>query len=370
MGILNTIQTLWANRRNYGSKRKLTKYIVLHYTANDGDRAVNNAKYFANAYRGASAHWFVDDNSIYNAVPEDYISYSVGGARWNNYRQTGGASLYGVATNSNTLNIEMCDTVKDGVHNVTPQTVENARQLTMYLMAKYGIDANHVIRHFDVTGKSCPAYWATANNEGWNSFKASLTNGNTQPIAINQIYRVRKSWGDVKSQIGAYKNLEGAKNACKDGYHVYDVNGNEVYPNSSVAPTPVPTPAPAPTPVPAPAPQPAKEQIAVDGSWGKATTILAQKVFGCSCVDGIVSRQPLVNKKYLEGAYEGSWQFTDNYNGGSSLIKAIQNWLGIKADGYMGKGSVMALQSRLGVRADGYMGKNTVKAFQKWLNNR
>jgi hypothetical protein len=152
----------------------------------------------------------------------------------------------------------------------------------------------------------------------------------------------------------------------KSNEFVYDVNGNEVYPNSSVAPAPVPTP----VPTPAPAPQPAKEQIAVDGSWGKATTILAQKVFGCSCVDGIVSRQPLVNKKYLEGAYEGSWQFTDNYNGGSSLIKAIQNWLGIKADGYMGKGSVMALQSRLGVRADGYMGKNTVKAFQKWLNNR
>lgn len=366
MGILNTIQTLWANRKNYGSKRKSTKYIVLHYTANDGDRAVNNAKYFANAYRGASAHWFVDDDSIYNAVPEDYVSYSVGGARWNNYRQTGGASLYGVATNSNTLNIEMCDTIKDGVHDVTPQTVENARQLTMYLMAKYGIDANHVVRHFDVTGKSCPAYWATANNEGWNLFKVSLTNGNTQPIAINQIYRVRKSWGDTKSQIGAYKNLEGAKSACKDGYHVYDVNGNEVYPNSSVAPAPAPTP----VPTPAPAPQPAKEQIAVDGSWGKATTILAQKVFGCSCKDGVVSRQPAVNKKYCVACSTTSWEFTNNYSGGSSLVKAIQRYLGLGQDGYMGKGTITALQRMLGVTADGYMGHNTVKAFQRWLNNR
>lgn len=43
-------------------------------------------------------------------------------------------------------------------------------------------------------------------------------------------YRVRKSWADAKSQIGAYENLENAKKACKDGYFVYDWNGNQVYP--------------------------------------------------------------------------------------------------------------------------------------------
>lgn len=43
-------------------------------------------------------------------------------------------------------------------------------------------------------------------------------------------YRVRKSWADAKSQIGAYEILENAKKACKDGYFVYDWNGNQVYP--------------------------------------------------------------------------------------------------------------------------------------------
>ena len=44
-----------------------------------------------------------------------------------------------------------------------------------------------------------------------------------------QLYRVRKSWGDAKSQLGAYKNLDNAKAECPNGYTVYDSNGNSVY---------------------------------------------------------------------------------------------------------------------------------------------
>ena len=42
-------------------------------------------------------------------------------------------------------------------------------------------------------------------------------------------YRVRKSWSDAKSQIGAYSNLNNAKKACKAGYSVFDENGKAVY---------------------------------------------------------------------------------------------------------------------------------------------
>lgn len=44
-----------------------------------------------------------------------------------------------------------------------------------------------------------------------------------------ELYRIRKSWADAASQIGAYKSLDGAKSACKDGYTVYDSKGNAVY---------------------------------------------------------------------------------------------------------------------------------------------
>ena len=47
---------------------------------------------------------------------------------------------------------------------------------------------------------------------------------------IQNLYRVRKSWNDPISQIGAYKSLENAKKACKSGYYVFDSKGNIVYP--------------------------------------------------------------------------------------------------------------------------------------------
>ncbi|MDD3337230.1 MAG: glucosaminidase domain-containing protein [Lachnospiraceae bacterium] len=43
------------------------------------------------------------------------------------------------------------------------------------------------------------------------------------------LYRVRKSWEDADSQLGAFTSTENAFAACKDGYHVYDGNGNEVH---------------------------------------------------------------------------------------------------------------------------------------------
>ena len=49
----------------------------------------------------------------------------------------------------------------------------------------------------------------------------------------NELYRVRKTWTDVSSQIGAYSSLDNAKAACKNGYYVFDEKGNIVYPIQS-----------------------------------------------------------------------------------------------------------------------------------------
>lgn len=51
-----------------------------------------------------------------------------------------------------------------------------------------------------------------------------------QPSASGQMYRIRKSWADAASQIGAYTNLDYAKAACADGYAVFDSAGNQVWP--------------------------------------------------------------------------------------------------------------------------------------------
>ena len=154
-------KTLFANPKNYGRKRSLSsiKYIVIHYTANDGDHDESNAKYFHNNVVKASAHYFVDDDSYTKSVPLKNIAWSVGGKKYPNCGKTGGGKKYGLCTNANSINIELCDTVRDGKAGASAATIQNALTLTRKLMKKYNIDKAHVIRHFDVTGKPCPAYW-------------------------------------------------------------------------------------------------------------------------------------------------------------------------------------------------------------------
>ena len=59
------IKTLICNKANYGSKRPLDNlYIIIHYTGNDGDTALNNATYYHRDTPKTSAHFFVDDKDI------------------------------------------------------------------------------------------------------------------------------------------------------------------------------------------------------------------------------------------------------------------------------------------------------------------
>lgn len=115
--------------------------------------------------------------------------------------------------------------------------------------------------------------------------------------------------------------------------------------------------------------------IEVDGSWGEATTTLAQQILGTT-VTGKISQQSSSNKKYLQNASSSSWAFVPWYKAKSSnLIKAIQKLVGEKVDGKCGKNTVKALQNFLNKagyscgKADGYMGEKTVKAWQKYLND-
>lgn len=165
-----TLKTDLSHRGNYGSKRSLSsiKYIATHFTANDGDSDENNGNYF-NSYRGVSAHAFVDDDSVTVSVPDDYIAYSCGDKKYNNY----GGTLHGIVTNANSYNIELCDTVKNGSVYPTQATIDNAIDFTKSKMVQYGIDKAHVIRHFDVSGKICPAYWC-GTEEKDNSWKTEF----------------------------------------------------------------------------------------------------------------------------------------------------------------------------------------------------
>lgn len=204
------VKNLTTVNRNISSGREI-KYIVIHYTGNKNDTAKANSDYFKSVNRGASAHYFVDTTSVYQVVEDKDIAWSVG----KNY---GSNNLFGIVNNKNSISIEMCS--NDG--KISDATFANVVELTKKLMATYNIPINNVVRHFDVCSKRCPGWdgWLPGNESIWNKFKSSL---------VNNTYRIRKTWTDASSQIGAYSNLNNAIAACKDGYVVFDNNGNVVY---------------------------------------------------------------------------------------------------------------------------------------------
>lgn len=190
-----------AHKKNYGDARSTDKirYLVIHYTGNDGDTDENNGKYFANNVVEASAHYFVDDDSITQSVPDNYNAWAVGGRKYANCAKTGGGKFYGKCTNGNSLSIEICDDVKNGKVYPSEATIRNALALAKLLMRKYNIPASNVIRHFDVTGKICPAYWcgSAANNKKWQTeFKDKL--GGT-----GDVYTLTEFVKDVQSVTGS-----------------------------------------------------------------------------------------------------------------------------------------------------------------------
>jgi N-acetylmuramoyl-L-alanine amidase len=169
-----TIKEQLANSGNYGGSRNASQIrdLVYHYTGNDGDRAANNAKYFQNNIVKASAHYFVDDTTVWRSVPDLKVAWSVGGSKYANADKTGGGTMYGVISNTNSLSIEMCDTIRNGVYQASEATLSNAAALGRALMEKYGIPIENVYRHFDVTGKHCPSY--LVNAQKWAEFKKRL----------------------------------------------------------------------------------------------------------------------------------------------------------------------------------------------------
>lgn len=105
-------------------------------------------------------------------------------------------------------------------------------------------------------------------------------------------------------------------------------------------------------------------QISVDGWWGSATTKRLQQVYG-TYVDGVLSHQwkSSANSRIVSAQFDSTLI-------GSTLIKAIQKALGLKADGLCGADTIKAMQRVAGTPTDGTIsaGSTLVKYIQRKLN--
>lgn len=154
-----------ANEANFAHGRtQPVQFLVIHYTANNGDTVQNNLDYFAGNAVGASAHYFVDENGYGQSVKDQDTAWHCGAS---SYRHE-------ACRNANSIGMELCSR-KDsrGNYYFMDQTVYNAAALARQLMQTYGIDRSHVLRHYDVTGKRCPAPMVD-NPTLWENFLSLL----------------------------------------------------------------------------------------------------------------------------------------------------------------------------------------------------
>jgi N-acetylmuramoyl-L-alanine amidase len=155
--------------KNYTKDKKITpKYIVIHYTANPGASAYNHYVYFNREYVGASAHYFVDTKEIVQILENNWYGWHCGAKTYKHPE----------CRNSNSIGIEMC-IEKDWT--LTEIVVDKTIELTKMLMKKYNIPVSNILRHYDVTGKNCPAPFVQ-NPERWQNFLARLVDTDVQKI--------------------------------------------------------------------------------------------------------------------------------------------------------------------------------------------
>ncbi|MFG6318563.1 MAG: N-acetylmuramoyl-L-alanine amidase [Clostridia bacterium] len=153
------IKYLFTKRNFTTMKNKKNEFIVVHWVGAKSS-AYNNARYFENTYRGASAHYFVDSDEVYQIVREKDSSWHCGAKYYKHLR----------CRNSNSIGIEMCCyTNEKGKLDVSEEVINKTVELVRELMAKYNIPIENVLRHYDITGKNCPAPFVQ-NNQRWIDF--------------------------------------------------------------------------------------------------------------------------------------------------------------------------------------------------------
>lgn len=172
---MDIIKDLINNNYYKGDNRQI-KYIVIHYTTSRSSTkgsAKSSRDWFNNPNAQASAHYCVDDDSIIQCVEDKDSAWHCG---------TKG-TYYCECRNANSIGIEMASNHPDKTSKeidaqdprwyFTDKTIINTVELVKYLMHKYGINLDHVIMHYDVTHKWCPAPFLNDKSK-WDDFKSML----------------------------------------------------------------------------------------------------------------------------------------------------------------------------------------------------
>lgn len=177
------------NPYNRPGKTSKPVRICVHYTGQAGTGADRLALFYANVAAGmfldkpqnwTSTQYIVGLNGeVIRIVPDNEIAYA--------------------AANKNygTIHIEVCYKQSSGEFEQASKTA--LRELVQYLMKKYSIPADKVLRHYDLTGKYCPYYYVDETR--WAALHEYITAPEQKPSTL---YRVQVGAFTIKSNAEAY----------------------------------------------------------------------------------------------------------------------------------------------------------------------
>ena len=196
------------------------KGVCIHNTANDAS-ASNEVAYMQSNNNEVSFHIAIDDVEAIQAIPFNRNTWHAGD----------GGSGQG---NRNYISIEICYSKSGGLKFINAE--KRAAKEVAALLKQYGWTINNVKKHRDFSNKYCPHLTLDL---GWQRFLKMIQaelNTSTANNNVNneEMYRIRKSWGDPASQIGAFRILESAKKSCKAGYYVFNSKGEKIYPVEAI----------------------------------------------------------------------------------------------------------------------------------------
>lgn len=195
-------------------------------------------------------HWFTRYGKTMTNVRAD-VAALVNGSSGSITPSDGGSSDSGNGSGGSSSNKPMIGKGDTGTY---VKELQEALLKLGYSLPQWGADGDFgnetyaaVIKFqqdkgLEVDGVVGPMTWAAIEKALGNNTQPSNGGSNTpstNPTPStdpNEIYRIRKDWSDVKSQIGAYRVLDNAKAACDkagSAYKVFNSKGQVIYPTGN-----------------------------------------------------------------------------------------------------------------------------------------
>lgn len=171
-----------------GEKQNKIQNIVVHWVGNAGSSAIGNRNYFnslATSHKtAASSHYIIGLNGeVIRCIPENEVAFHSGS----------------YSMNRKSIGIETCHPDWNG--KFADSTYNSLVELCADICRRYGLNANNIIRHYDVTGKDCPRYYVQ-NQAEWIKFKNDVASKLGQAAVSVAVEKIEGS----DEQVRRYKN--------------------------------------------------------------------------------------------------------------------------------------------------------------------